>query len=114
MILRRLPRLARLSALIVVGVTSGCARRAPSPDECVVFAEMTFGHRFEAIVQEHRAKAVFDRLVSTCLTAPFDRRVFACTNETRAPMDCLRRIQPELFGDQRIDISLPRSGRERF
>lgn len=87
---------------------SSCSRRAPGPDECVYFAEMTFGHKLEVIVQDSRAKGVFDRLVTTCLTAPFDRRVFVCSRDTHAPMDCLRRFQPDLFSDQGIDFALER------
>ncbi len=107
----RFPR-RRLAWTIRLGLAtlalSGCSRRAPGPDECVFFAEMTFGHKFEVIVQDSRAKAVFDRLVTTCLTAPFDRRVFVCSRDTHAPMDCLRRFQPDLFSDQGIDFALER------
>jgi hypothetical protein len=69
---------------------------------------MTFGHDYETLTPYRSEKAVFDRLVITCLTAPFDRRVFTCADESRAPMSCLRRIQPELFGDRQIDPLLRR------
>lgn len=66
------------------------------------------GASFQSIAAYPAYKAVFDRLVTTCLTAPFDRRVFVCTAESRAPMDCLRRFQPELFGDHEMVPALPR------
>jgi hypothetical protein len=76
---------------------------------------MTFGHDFETLALYRAEKAAFDRLVTTCLTAPFDRQVFVCAKESHAPMACLKRVQPELFGDQDIDLALRRNWhRERL
>lgn len=90
-------------------LTVGCVRRAPGPEECVGFAEMTFGYRFETLVKYRQEKAAFDRLVTTCLTAPFDRQVFQCASETRAPMVCLKRVHPELFSDRTVDFAFDRA-----
>jgi hypothetical protein len=96
-------RLLWISILVgVLPLLSACSRRAPWPDQCVWFAELTFGHDVETLSRYPAQKAMFDRLVVTCLTAPFEQRVFACTQESRAPMDCLRRVQPELFGDSEM------------
>lgn len=81
------------AALVLVA----CSRRAPGPDECVAFAEMRFGHDFQTLAASPELKSLFDQLVITCLTASFDRRVFVCSTESRAPMECLRRYEPELF-----------------
>jgi hypothetical protein len=81
-----------------------CSRRAPGPAECVRFAEMTFGHDFRSLMPYRTEKAAFDRLVEICLTSPFDRGVFTCTDESHAPMACLRRVQPEL--DRRVEAVL--------
>lgn len=102
-----------VSAIIVLPTMAGCSRRAPGPDECVAFAEMTFGVPFQSVIAHPAYKQTFDRLVTTCLTAPFERRVFVCTAETRAPLDCLRRFQPELFGDPEMVPLLPREPRLR-
>lgn len=89
----------RLVAILIAAASSlvACSRRAPGPDECVAFAEVRFGHDFQTIATNPEVKAVFDQLVITCLTASFDRRVFVCTSESHAPMECLRRYEPELF-----------------
>jgi hypothetical protein len=98
-----------------MAVWCGCSRRAPSPEQCVQFTEMTFGVQLDDIAMAAGAKATFDRLVVTCLTAPFDRRVFDCAQASHQPMECLRRIQPDLFGDQQFDFALKRDfSRERF
>lgn len=100
-------------ALLCLAAIPACSRRAPGPDECVAFAEMTFGAPFQSLVAHPSYRMAFDRLVTTCLTAPFERRVFVCTAESRAPLDCLRRFQPELFGDPEIVPMLPREPRLR-
>jgi hypothetical protein len=79
----------------------------------VSFAELTFGVDFRTLAVHPGYKAVFDRLVTTCLTAPFERRVFVCTAESRAPIDCLRRFQPELFGDSEMVPVFPDEPRLR-
>lgn len=101
------------AVLAAVLLQPACVRRAPWPDECVAFAEMTFGYDLETPAAYPVQKEVFDRLVTTCLTAPFDRRVFACAQESRAPMECLRRFQPELFGDTEMVPVLPQNWRDR-
>lgn len=100
-------------ACLILCAFPACSRRAPGPDECVAFAEMTFGAPFQSVVAHPSYKLAFDRLVTTCLTAPFERRVFVCTAESRAPLDCLRRFQPELFGDTDMVPLLPREPRLR-
>jgi hypothetical protein len=90
---------------------TGCQRRAPGPDECVKFAEMTFGHSFESLIDYADEKSAFDKLVNTCLTAPFNRQVFVCADESRAPMACLRRVHPELFSNRDVDFAIKRPRR---
>jgi hypothetical protein len=75
----------------------GCARKAPGPELCVPFTEMLMGATHEEILEYPRAKAKFDAVVVTCLTKPFDPRVFTCAAESRAPLECLRRYEPELL-----------------
>jgi hypothetical protein len=86
----------------ICGTVLGCSRRAPGPEQCVVFAELHFGYEFETLAGYPEQKAQFDRLVETCLTTPFDRRVIECAQQYRAPLDCLRRIQPDLFGNSEM------------
>jgi hypothetical protein len=97
-------------AVILLAMLSAvaCSRRAPGPTECVWFAEMHFGHHFETLAPYPAEKAAFDQLVATCLTLPFDRRVFACAEQSHAPMACLRRIQPELSENRQINAVLRR------
>lgn len=111
--LRRL--LLALCSLLGVPLYSGCERRAPSPDECVQFAELRYGIRLEDIVQLPPAKADFDQLVSLCLLVPMDRRVIECAKARQQPLDCLRSIQPDLYADRQFDFALRPSWRlKRF
>ncbi|MGC4063693.1 MAG: hypothetical protein QM784_03435 [Polyangiaceae bacterium] len=74
---------ARLFALaMMVLLPMGCARKAPSSETCVAFTELLVGMTHEQLLQRHPEwKTEFDLLVVTCLTEPFDSRVFTCAAE---------------------------------
>ncbi len=100
-------RLVRLCALLAVGVAAlGCQRRAPGPGECLGFARTLFGIGEQEQMLSFRNKQRFDTVVVLCLTEPFDKKVIRCTEQTQAPLDCLRRYQPE---QGKSDQLLPRS-----
>ncbi|HEY5960547.1 MAG TPA: hypothetical protein VIV60_28535 [Polyangiaceae bacterium] len=100
-----------IGVCLLLLLAEGCRRRAPGPEECVRFAEMTFGHEFEVLSEFPEEKAAFDKLVNTCLTAPFSRQVFTCAEESRAPMACLQRVHPELFSNRDVDFAIKRQRR---
>jgi hypothetical protein len=58
---------------------------------------MLVGGSHEEVLQYPELKAQFDAVVVACLTEPFERRVFTCTKESRAPLACLQRYQPTLL-----------------
>lgn len=108
-------RIALLMTSVSLATIGGCARRAPSAEQCVHFAELRYGVGLEELVQAGAAKATFDRLVATCLEVPFEQKVIDCAQASHQPMDCLRRIQPDLFGDTTFDFALRSDWpRERF
>ncbi len=87
---------------------TGCERRAPGPELCVPFAEMLVGVNFDEVVNYPVVRNEFDAIVTACLTKPFSRRVFTCTAESRAPLDCLKRYEPELLSTSRLRQNVPR------
>lgn len=89
-------------------LATACNRRAPWPEDCVRFAEITFGYDFAVLVQDPQAKADFDKLMTICLTMPFDRQVFQCTEEAHAPRLCLERVHPEWFSKRSVDFPMRR------
>jgi hypothetical protein len=46
--------------------------------------------------------------VTTCLTKPFHKDVFICTKESRAPLQCLQRYEPELVRARDNLVGRPR------
>lgn len=72
----RLAAAALLGAAVLVG--SGCARRAPSPDQCVAFAERALGLRWSQAQRSPRQRDVFESLVIECLVEPYDRELLDC------------------------------------
>jgi hypothetical protein len=87
----------RRFAFSVIGLLLlGCGRKAPSPETCVAFTELLLNTSHEQLLQDHpEYKARFDLIVVTCLTEPFDERVFKCTAETSRPYPCLESYGPK-------------------
>jgi hypothetical protein len=92
---------------LLLGVSS-CARKAPSPEQCVAFTELLVGATHEEILEHPAIKERFDAVVTTCLTKPFHKDVFICTRESRAPLQCLQRYEPELVRARDNLVGRPR------
>ena len=104
------PRPISILLGLMLGLSS-CARKAPSPEQCVAFTEMLVGATHEEILEHPAVKERFDAVVTTCLTKPFHRDVFICTRESRAPLQCLQRYEPELVRARDSIVSRPRRAR---
>ncbi len=84
-----------LLLLLLLGAAAlGCSRRAPGPEECVRFTELALGVSHEQAVAHPILSNQYQNLVVLCLTTPLDRAVIACAEETRAPRDCIQRLDP--------------------
>jgi len=98
--IRRL--LLALSALAL----AGCARRAPGPEECRIFAHQVVGVPLDAPLGASPVRERIDELTRQCLVTPFDRELLRCV-ELGAPLRActlefgLRRAERASFGNAR-------------
>ena len=83
-------RVAPALALVSVlgGGLSSCQRKAPGPEECLAFAKIWLQQRkFEAALARG-SDEVFDALVLSCLTEPYDRTLVECVISKQRPESC--------------------------
>jgi hypothetical protein len=87
----------RCALIVVAGLTvayvSGCARRAPGPDECHDLAvAWVLGPRLSHLptykVGPAASQAILDR-TTECLTTPYDRALVQCVTAGSMPRACL-------------------------
>jgi hypothetical protein len=88
---------ARPSFLCVLGLSgalatssTGCQRKAPGPEECVLFAHVSYGVPSVGRVQSAGLRNQIDELTRECLLTPYDRELIACTLEGGSPRACMR------------------------
>ena len=79
--------LAAFTLLGALAVVSGCARKAPGPEECRSFALSAFGLRDEqdltgALRRGLGLRDQVDELTRECLVLPYDRTLLRCSEET--------------------------------
>ncbi|HET9955060.1 MAG TPA: hypothetical protein VFQ61_11175 [Polyangiaceae bacterium] len=67
---------------------TGCARRAPGPDECRAFAARVVGIRQSSDLELRSARERYLLLTRECLTTPFDREFLQCTELGRGFRAC--------------------------
>ena len=84
---RRLTLALGLSGVMLL---SGCARKAPGPDECLALSYRTFGVQTQADLTIPSVQANVDELTTECLLTPFDRELLACAEQTGALESCAR------------------------
>jgi hypothetical protein len=75
--------------LLMTGL-AGCQRKAPGPDECVLFAHASYGVPRSARVESTTLRAKIDELTRECLLTPYDRELVRCTLEGGSPRACMR------------------------
>jgi hypothetical protein len=78
-----------LLALLTTG-QSGCQRKAPGPEECVLFAHVSYGVPRGGRVESATLRTKIDELTRECLLTPYDRELIACTLEGGSPRACMR------------------------
>ncbi len=78
-----------LLGLLTVGL-SGCQRKAPGPEECVLFAHVSYGLPQVGRVQSPGLKSKIDDLTRECLLTPYDRELLECTLQGGSPRACMR------------------------
>lgn len=93
-----------MGVVLAAVLLASCARKAPSPEQCVSFTELLVGATNDQLLTYPTAKAQFDAVVTACLTLPFEPRVFSCVDETRAPTVCIDRYVPELKISRAVEL----------
>jgi len=63
----------------------------------VRFSELALGMSHEQALAHPVLSTQYQNLVVLCLTTPLERDVIVCAEETRAPRDCLRRLDPDFL-----------------
>jgi hypothetical protein len=81
-----------LAALVCLGVL-GCPRKAPGPAECERAAFGLVGVTDRRMLRDRRIKAVVDEITVECLTAPYDRALLECFEQTDSPNACYQGFQ---------------------
>ncbi len=90
-------------AALTLGVASlalvGCERKAPGPFECQELGARVLGITDSRALANPQVKEALDAFTYECLTAPFDRTVVLCLEQTDNTHVCLHdlaRRRPEL------------------
>ena len=63
---------------LLLGLLSGCARRAPGPPECARFAARSLGFSAREIQTIPEAHKAYELRLTQCLTTPGYRAVLRC------------------------------------
>lgn len=87
-----------LSAL-ALALLAACERKAPGPFECQQMGARALGITDSRALADPKVKEALDTFTYECLTAPFDRIVMRCLEETGNTHVCLldlARRRPEL------------------
>lgn len=91
----RAPHAAAFAA--VVALLAGCERKAPGPDECVLFADAWLRSQRLEHAPQVLSENARDELVVRCLTEPYDRELVSCVlgglPRERCRIDYLRRSE---------------------
>ncbi len=93
---RRTRRLGwAVTGFVLALCATGCARKAPGPDECRRASLRLLGITEEDRRRNATARAAVDSLMVECLTTPFDRELTHCLEE-RSGRVCLRELRRRL------------------
>ena len=86
---RRWLRLVALGLAFASALLSGCARKAPGPEECQRFAELVARMSTDSPVLTSELQAQIDEETRQCLTKPYDRELLQCVETMHEAHRCL-------------------------